>query len=488
MFNNKLLSKNLYSRLVSNTENISVYKNNSEVEESSTFIPITIAPQHYKTSSIIQKPRTTPREAVDPMKYISIEEQDGTKYACSKCGNVYKWRKSLNKHWKEKHEGEPLPTQEEREKILKFPPNNLQKNPHVKFLSHNLLNNQQNYLYIPNSSTNAQRSILNGSLNNLEAYTKRENAQSTIFNFSNNSSLLTAINPASPKMKSNIFQNKDSSFNEQGVLDLSFKSPMNQKSEAPLDYSKKTSSQDSKFNSKQNISSTKTVYSCFQCRTDENSLEHLNNHFSIHHRNLLSSVAQAMLHQVGRTTNSEFRCCVCGHSEEWLYKLASHFSEQHNVIGFNPYSSKNNGNKTSTQNNLSIVTNFSSQIAKNEFSSIENKILNINGTQTMVVIPKAPEENIPLENRVIYRPSEKIENSSSQPFFKFSNKTENNFSKLTYCKTQRSKKEFGANGEINLPYQCELCDYKARWPSEMTQHKKNHSDEKPFLCPQCPYR
>lgn len=28
------------------------------------------------------------------------------KYACSNCGNVYKWRKSLNKHWKEKHSGE----------------------------------------------------------------------------------------------------------------------------------------------------------------------------------------------------------------------------------------------------------------------------------------------------------------------------------------------------------------------------------------------
>ena len=32
-----------------------------------------------------------------------IHEIDGTKYACTQCGNIYKWRKSLNKHWKEKH-------------------------------------------------------------------------------------------------------------------------------------------------------------------------------------------------------------------------------------------------------------------------------------------------------------------------------------------------------------------------------------------------
>ena len=31
------------------------------------------------------------------------------KFACSLCGNLYKWRKSLNKHWKEKHNEESPP-------------------------------------------------------------------------------------------------------------------------------------------------------------------------------------------------------------------------------------------------------------------------------------------------------------------------------------------------------------------------------------------
>ncbi|WAR12489.1 XFIN-like protein [Mya arenaria] len=46
------------------------------------------------------------RQEVDPLKYYEVVDDVGVKYACSKCGNVYKWRKSLNKHWKEKHCGE----------------------------------------------------------------------------------------------------------------------------------------------------------------------------------------------------------------------------------------------------------------------------------------------------------------------------------------------------------------------------------------------
>lgn len=40
---------------------------------------------------------------VDPARYRKVLEEGVTKFACSLCGNTYKWRKSLNKHWKEKH-------------------------------------------------------------------------------------------------------------------------------------------------------------------------------------------------------------------------------------------------------------------------------------------------------------------------------------------------------------------------------------------------
>jgi len=40
---------------------------------------------------------------VDPARYRKVIEDGITKFACSICGNTYKWRKSLNKHWKENH-------------------------------------------------------------------------------------------------------------------------------------------------------------------------------------------------------------------------------------------------------------------------------------------------------------------------------------------------------------------------------------------------
>lgn len=42
--------------------------------------------------------------------------------------------------------------------------------------------------------------------------------------------------------------------------------------------------------------------------------------------------------------------------------------------------------------------------------------------------------------------------------------------------------------DVLLPYKCNVCEYRARWPSEITQHKKNHSDEKPYRCPRCTYK
>ena len=72
-----------------------------------------------------KKPGGPIREAVDPAKYIRVQDVDGIKYACSKCGNIYKWRKSLNKHWKEKHDGEiPTPVNPARFTMLNVPRGN----------------------------------------------------------------------------------------------------------------------------------------------------------------------------------------------------------------------------------------------------------------------------------------------------------------------------------------------------------------------------
>lgn len=72
-------------------------------------VPV-VTPPVSSTQKLTKKGTVPVREAVDPAKYVRLQDVDGVRYACSKCGNVYKWRKSLNKHWKEKHDGEiPVP-------------------------------------------------------------------------------------------------------------------------------------------------------------------------------------------------------------------------------------------------------------------------------------------------------------------------------------------------------------------------------------------
>ena len=53
--------------------------------------------------------------------------------------------------------------------------------------------------------------------------------------------------------------------------------------------------------------------------------------------------------------------------------------------------------------------------------------------------------------------------------------------------TPKSDRSNGS-AETILPYKCNVCEYRARWPSEIAQHMKNHSDEKPFHCPRCSYK
>lgn len=55
------------------------------------------------TPSTMEKAKRHYNSEVDPARYRKVIEDGITKFACSICGNTYKWRKSLNKHWKEKH-------------------------------------------------------------------------------------------------------------------------------------------------------------------------------------------------------------------------------------------------------------------------------------------------------------------------------------------------------------------------------------------------
>ena len=108
----------------------SMYENNSNIGAMANNRMLFGQPQGMWDPKLLQKTedarkvvKKSPvvREAVDPAKYLTIQEEDGMKFACSKCGNKYKWRKSLNKHWKEKHEGETPPGANSRFTMLNVP-------------------------------------------------------------------------------------------------------------------------------------------------------------------------------------------------------------------------------------------------------------------------------------------------------------------------------------------------------------------------------
>ncbi|CAL1536510.1 unnamed protein product [Lymnaea stagnalis] len=72
-------------------------------------VPLTITTENIdQVLDDDKKKKKKTRQEVDPGKYFEAVDSSGTKYACSQCGNIYKWRKSLNKHWKEKHSLDPL--------------------------------------------------------------------------------------------------------------------------------------------------------------------------------------------------------------------------------------------------------------------------------------------------------------------------------------------------------------------------------------------
>ena len=84
-----------------------IEEEDEEEEEIVTVVPE--APEDTAAATVVTAPlekKKKTRQEVDPAKYFEVVDDSGIKFACSCCGNIYKWRKSLNKHWKEKHNSE----------------------------------------------------------------------------------------------------------------------------------------------------------------------------------------------------------------------------------------------------------------------------------------------------------------------------------------------------------------------------------------------
>ncbi|CAF1615306.1 unnamed protein product, partial [Didymodactylos carnosus] len=105
--------------------NLSVTSSHSQCDENNLYSISTTTTQHStnpdndgrspskRANTTTSNDRKRPYNvSVDPARYRRVPDPDdanSVKFACSLCGNLYKWRKSLNKHWKEKHFSESPP-------------------------------------------------------------------------------------------------------------------------------------------------------------------------------------------------------------------------------------------------------------------------------------------------------------------------------------------------------------------------------------------
>lgn len=499
----------------------------------------------------VAKPRSTPaREAVDPAKYYILnDEPDGTKYACSKCGNVYKWRKSLNKHWKEKHDGEAPPSLAERERMLKCPPQNFPKHSTLHVTS-GVNNVGPKSILFPSSavslasfkSTNQIRiptsvyTLVNVNKTAEASLSRSRSNQSSTSHSPNTiwkpqmlqSSDLIAVSPAHQaacKYKSSTKHFYDN----YGVLDLSVKGASDQ--EKPIDFSTKSATKNDDQSIPNDLrkkvdgpNSENQDFTCFQCHLKFNQPIDLNSHFACQHMNILYETADDNIYTLDSRDHlsgcliqspvnngpESIQCVICGFTERWDWQMFKHFESEHFGIEPNPYKTSRitysdarmDASPSSPQSPVEYTgaMGLNSHLLNAEmlkkFGFPDNSVLDFESQGTAIVIPKAPEETALHARSGPHKiKSQETVLTDDGTAFLLPEATEESFSnsetvRVTYAgKSGRGKKENSLyNGDIVLPYECKLCGYRARWPSEMTQHMKNHSDEKPYQCPQCSYR
>ena len=550
------------------------------------------------------------REAVDPAKYITISgEPDGVKYACSKCGNIYKWRKSLNKHWKEKHDGEapdPAAITAAANRYVRLPTPVAAKRPSTAGFSGasssatrptGVRGSLAAILPPSGGGLGLRHSPINGrGWNTLETISLQSQQLKTPTFADYRTSCTVSASPFSvlavdsmaskehPVDLSGSFSGVHSDNNGidygEVVLDLSKKGvtpSVTQSSngqDEPIDFSTKTSPLAVRNPTNESgiyqatfagrpleqahagyVTAT-TSLNCAQCRQKFTVPSKLNRHFADAHSDILRVTAATSVgdgsevgyggstqlyhyltteHSAARET---IRCVVCGSAFSRRSAVAKHFDQEHVGLHPNPYELpvgvRSDGSDvhhagSSTQRHPTtgvdqqmpgagnqlrcgrcpFTTDSFSVLARHhlrhssrrpndlvtaemsriwsgvgggdvkvaELQFLSEAAVNMDdviGENTAIVIPQAPEETAPT-----------VAASSSKPFKQTSSGARSSGGRGKRSDIAGSST---ASAETLLPFKCELCEYRARWPSEMTQHAKNHSDEKPYHCPQCTYR
>ena len=263
------------------------------------------------------------------------------KFACSLCGNLYKWRKSLNKHWKEKHNDEEPPPLDAPVTIRPS-----------KSSQSKIIHTVSNEMFPTSTSLSTMKSTL---------------AQHSAFPFNpyawlKSAALMAPANPA----------------NDQTPLDLRMKS----NDEHESDDDEERDSSDETSSSSPHNSYGQKIFICSICEQKFLSIDTINEHFLKNHLEELeneiagkspprnTNVAQQneewnlsdpvnplkciqcdfvgrwptelQKHAASHSTSRPFKCLVCSLTYKWRWDLAKHWDRAHACGGkganlINPY-------------------------------------------------------------------------------------------------------------------------------------------------------
>ncbi|KAH9503533.1 hypothetical protein Btru_068133 [Bulinus truncatus] len=230
--------------------------------------------------------------------------------------------------------------------------------------------------------------------------------------------------------------------------------------------------------------------------------------------------AELQKHAVSHSEERPYVCMVCGSTYKWKWDLVKHFQKSHPNLP-NPY--RRNDKRDTPDGSSEEDVDDEPEIKKQKLSSdlVNGSHLNrddIISVEGIMAATQAGQRVVSSQPNILDDEPQLDKNIGFFGHFKFSsgpgsalqmtqaaqdiidrNKAQKilqeaarNRQGLSNVKKMAPRDEVsptpGGSKTEELPYKCTMCNYHARWPSEVTQHMKNHSDSKPYLCPRCEYR
>ena len=486
-------------------------------------------------TNIAEKAKRHYNSEVDPARYRKVIEEGITKFACSICGNTYKWRKSLNKHWKEKHITETPPpldapvtvklrngtttinciatngttltipsTQQMIKNSDSFTNNNNNNNNNNNFDKKTILKpNDINQKAINSTSTPINNknsiSLINRSMNNSNL--KQSSHSTSLISSNNNSNNLPTVVPPSNNVFAYFNALQQYINNAAMANNISFNAPSNSNN----------NNHESKVNKNNNLNGStelNTINSNKRQRKLDDSIERpldlsMKNNISHIHIRRRSSSNDSNNDYNNNNQQSSISLKNLENSIKRLKTLNNSINDAQSVYG------KHESRKTFSAKKKSSSSSSSRNSSPN--SSLSNSSSNINNTDISTK-EENNNKNTTLNNSKHNNSLNNLSSASATAYnqklfvcsicdskFHVVDHINEHFLKNHYNEYQRELSSKSPprntnvaqqNEEWNLsdpanPLKCIKCDFVGRWPTELQKHAASHSTSRPFKCLIC---